>query len=521
MKRFLSLIMCLSCFVILQKNPVSAMQKPDSYYNTGSFVSHITQNKRACWISYLDIEQYLRDLDENSFRSEISRMYDVMLAYGMNTAIVHVRAFGDAIYPSKIFPLATYISSGRRRMSYDAFAIMVDLAHEKGLQIEAWINPYRLSKDAKTTKQCKQTDFYNTNRSYIVEYTNPAGETALSLDPAKEEARALIVAGIEEILLQYEVDGIHFDDYFYMDGMTGDLSAQDKMRNVNELILSVHQCTEKYKIPFGISPAGNVDYAKSIGADIEKWLSEPGYIDYIMPQLYWSNSYQVNDETVALYNERCMQWKELDTLGLPIYTGLALYRAGETDEQDLGWSLSDTNLKEQWDFAASAGYEGYCLFRYAWLEKEVSSSELENLGLCFEQTEQTKPENTTEPSTPESSTPEPSVVYQDVNEENQILVQLYKTDGTSCILKRACHSFVIEARDVKDITITYLNAPNEDCIAFYRTKCADGTWNRWVSDGNFSNFKQFCTIVEVEIMRIPYKTVKNTCFFVDRCYNNY
>lgn len=507
MKRYVSLVMYLLCFIILQKSPVSAMQEPDFCC------------KRACWISYLDFEQYLQDLDQKAFESEISRMYDVILSQGLNTVIVQVRAFGDAIYPSEIFPTASYISSARTPLSYDALAIMIHIAHEKGLYFEAWINPYRLSKDDQTTQCYKETIFYNKNDDLILEYMNSSNETALSLDPANNMARQIIVDGVEEILEKYDVDAIHFDDYFYMEHMADNLTKEQKMQNVNILIRMVHECTKAHDVPFGISPAGNVDYAKSIGADIETWLRDLGYVDYIMPQLYWSDNYIMNEERVPLYSNRCKQWMELNVLDLPIYTGLGLYRVEKNDATDLGWSMQDTNLKEQFEIANAYGYDGYCLFRYAWLEKSCANKELSNLKQYIDEHYNLLEDDKKSDSLSEFKIVPENYSYdaatQTICATGEILIRIYKTDGTTFLLKRPCESFYIEEKNIKDIQITYLNASNENCMAFYRTKRSDGVWNRWVFDGNFTNFEQYCTIVELEIMRIPRKHVKNTCFFVN------
>ena len=301
--------------------------------------------------------------------------------------------------------------------------------------------------------------------------------------------------------------------------MADNLTKEQKMQNVNILIRMVHECTKAHDVPFGISPAGNVDYAKSIGADIETWLRDLGYVDYIMPQLYWSDNYIMNEERVPLYSNRCKQWMELNVLDLPIYTGLGLYRVEKNDATDLGWSMQDTNLKEQFEIANAYGYDGYCLFRYAWLEKSCANKELSNLKQYIDEHYNLLEDDKKSDSLSEFKIVPENYSYdaatQTICATGEILIRIYKTDGTTFLLKRPCESFYIEEKNIKDIQITYLNASNENCMAFYRTKRSDGVWNRWVFDGNFTNFEQYCTIVELEIMRIPRKHVKNTCFFVN------
>ncbi len=342
-----------------------------------------SEEMRACWISYIDIQSVLLDLDEESFRNKLSDMYDKVVSNNMNTVIVQVRPMGDAIYPSDYFPWSSYISSNRKNPGYDPLFIMIELAHERGLRFEAWINPYRLSHNDTTTNSFKDTKYYEMFQRYTIEYENAAGETCLSLDPSKEEAVQLILCGVCEVVNNYEVDGIHFDDYFYVPGMADGLPQSDKMEYVNNLIRKVYyniKCIDK-DVSFGISPAGNISYTMSQGTDIETWLSNEGYVDYIMPQIYWTDSYVTGDELGSMFSNRCREWSKLNKIGIPMYVGLALYRVGEESDVDLGWGMCDTNLAVQYGKALSYGYKGYALFRYMWLEYDTASAELENLNM--------------------------------------------------------------------------------------------------------------------------------------------
>ncbi len=337
-------------------------------------------DRRACWISFLDMQVYLLDLSEEEFTKKINDMYDKVIQYGMNTVIVHVRAMGDAMYPSEFFPISVYIDSDRR-MDYDPLDIMVELAHDKGLFFEAWINPYRLSKNEVTTESYKATEFYEKYKDITIEYEDAAGETCLSLDPSKENTNQLICNQVREIIENYDVDGIHFDDYFYMPNMVEELDDSTKKSYVNSMVKQVYETVKLVDstVTFGISPAGNTDSARSQGADIDTWLSIPGYVDYIMPQIYWSDSYMMDGVLTTLYSDRCEEWMELNLLDIPIYSGLALYRVGEDSETDLGWSEADDNLMKQYKIAYNMGYDGFALFRYEWLEMEISGAELSNL----------------------------------------------------------------------------------------------------------------------------------------------
>jgi uncharacterized lipoprotein YddW (UPF0748 family) len=328
------------------------------------------------------------DKGEAEFEETVSAIYDRLTGYGIDTVIVQVRPMGDAIYPSEYFPVSAYISSDRTLSDYDPLQIMVDMAHEKGLYIEAWVNPYRLSRSDETTESYKQLDVYDTYSDYIYEYTNPDGETCLSLEPSSQKSIDLIVAGVQEIVDNYDVDGIHFDDYFYVDGMhdgTGGhddaISTEEKMTYIDSMISQVYEAVKECDpgCTFGVSPAGNLTAAKSQGADIDRWLSTPGYVDYIMPQIYWTDDYVTSDGTVTMFSDMANAWQSANALNLPVYVGLALYRAGEVSETDRGWSSCSDNLAKSWQTAQMLGYDGYALFRYEMFDYDSAAKELESL----------------------------------------------------------------------------------------------------------------------------------------------
>ena len=338
-------------------------------------------DKKACWISFLDIEETLRDKNAAEFTQKLSSMYDNVVKYGMNTVIVHVRAMGDAMYPSSYYPWSASLSTDRSAPEYDPLQIMVALAHEKNLKFEAWINPYRLSRDNKSTASFKATSYYEQFLPYTIKYKAPGGQTCLALDPARKETKDLITNGIKEIVRNYDVDGIHFDDYFYVSGMADSLDIATRKANVNALITQVYQTIKSINpaCTFGISPAGNPDNARTQGADIDTWLSAPGYIDYIMPQIYWTDIYVTSSGVKQMFTDRCSAWVQINKKQLPMYVGLALYRVGTSSKTDQGWATSSTNLAYQYVTAKQLGYSGYALFRYQWLEKTIAAEELNHL----------------------------------------------------------------------------------------------------------------------------------------------
>ncbi|MDE6618980.1 MAG: family 10 glycosylhydrolase [Lachnospiraceae bacterium] len=364
------LLTCIMLFSLLAVSPAMEISAKTA-----------ADNKKACWISFLDIEVLLQDKTEKEFRAKVADMYDNVAKYGMNTVIVHVRALGDAMYPSDYYPWAEYFTTDRSDPGYDPLQIMLDLAHQKNLKFEAWINPYRLSRDSESTTSFKATPYYELFRPFTIEYKASAKQTCLVLDPAKQETKDLITNGVKEIVSKYDVDGIHFDDYFYVSGMADGLDIASKKENVNALVSQVYETIKSINpnCTFGISPAGNPDNARNQGADIDTWLSTPGYIDYIMPQIYWTDIYKTSKGVEKMFTNRCTAWQEINKQDIPIYVGLALYQVGAKSKSDLGWATSDTNLAYQYLTAKQLGYDGYSLFRYEWLEKDIAAKELNNL----------------------------------------------------------------------------------------------------------------------------------------------
>ncbi|RDY26887.1 glycoside hydrolase family 10 protein, partial [Lachnotalea glycerini] len=279
--------------------------------------------------------------------------YDTVLAQNINTVIVHVRAFGDAIYPSGYYKWANFITSDSDGPDYDPLKIMVEEAHKKGLSFQAWINPYRTSDGGR-------------------------------VNPASSSAVKKIVGGVEEIVRNYDIDGIHFDDYFYLS--TDSTSQSVKMKNVNNMIRQVYAKIKSIKsnVLFGISPAGNIEYAQSIGCDVDTWLSESGYVDYICPQLYWSDDYVTKSGvSTKMFTNTMKQWTSINQNNTALYAGLALYKVGVSLEtawgNDYGWGNSTSNLYNQYKSAKSAGYAGYSLYRYGSFSLPAAKKELANL----------------------------------------------------------------------------------------------------------------------------------------------
>lgn len=311
---------------------------------------------RAVWVSFFEYEGAgLKNQPESTFRINADKMFRNIRNNGCNTVFFHVRAFDDAIWPSDNFDFSSYM--GDWEPDYDPLAILVESAHKYKLSFHAWMNPYRITK----------------KKVY---------------DPAEQSTNSRILLAVREVIDQYPVDGIHFDDYFYPSkghkqySKYSSISQKKKMEYTNAMVRSVHDTVKQKSasLQFGISPAGNVEYCESIGADVKTWMSVPGYIDYIVPQIYWSNSYLMGGSMTRLFDQRLSQWKSLNTANITMYIGLGLYRGGMNDRLDTGWKKSSKVVASEISKTRrSDKVSGYALFSYESLYKSSCRKEVKNM----------------------------------------------------------------------------------------------------------------------------------------------
>ncbi|QHQ62322.1 family 10 glycosylhydrolase [Anaerocolumna sedimenticola] len=371
-------------------------------------VVNVVLEFRAVWISYLEYMNYGKDgFTEASFESAIDKMFDKVVDMNMNAVVVHVRPFGDAMYNSEYFPWSRYASGTQGTdPGFDPLEYMVKAAHERGLQIHAWLNPYRVTTASTDyTKLSKDNparvwhdDKDKTNDRNVLSY---AGN--LYYNPASKEVQNLITNGVKEIVQNYDVDGIHFDDYFYpslgssyatnfdaaeyktyvsecKESKKTALSIADWRRNnVNTLVKGIYSAIKKIdsSVQFGISPGGFYDSLTSnLGyyVDYKTWLSSDKYIDYICPQIYWtfSNSSYPFDKTL----DKWLSFRTSSTVKM--YVGIATYKAGSTLEKD--WKNNTNELKEQVEYSRDTGkVDGFIFFRYDFFNNKTTKPGVDKL----------------------------------------------------------------------------------------------------------------------------------------------
>lgn len=342
-----------------------------AFYGPGAVTSQAkgkTDELRGVWVSYCDFQRLgLANKNEKSFRSNYNAFLNKAKKDHLNAIYFHVRSFDDAAWKSKTFPAmkalkwnASRSKSAAKTYTYDPMKIAVELTHKKGMEFHAWLNPYR-----------KTTNYY--------------------LDPGYGTTRDRIVKAVNEIMA-YKVDGIHFDDYFYNakvgyvnlrnKRVAGKPSYSTRQNNVSILVRRVHSAVKKAdkNAVFGISPQGNMQNAKNLGCDIKKWMSTNGYVDYIMPQLYWTDNWGSMGNT-KMFTRTLNNWtaKGLNKVGMPVYIGFAVYKSsGWTG--DPGWRRSSSNLSKQLKMLRKKKCDGYVLFSAKELYRKGASKEISNLN---------------------------------------------------------------------------------------------------------------------------------------------
>ncbi len=308
---------------------------------------------KAVWISYLELQTMLTGKSREDFTASVQTAYQNVAALGLNTVIVQVRPFGDAIYPSRYFPWSAYAKGYGEDPGYDPLAILIEEAHRLGLSFHAWLNPYRGQTEEEAEKTAADYPFakWYHGQEKGTNIVNLSGRWYYN--PGVEAVRQLIIGGIKELVLYYEVDGIHMDDYFYpiTDAAFDDALYQEyrsqggslelaawRRENVNALLRDAYLAIKKINdgVMFGVSPQANISNNFNLQyADVIRWCSTAGYLDYICPQIYYSFKSETTD-----FDEALNQWVKLaEQSAIKLYVGVAPYKLGREDK----WACTDAS----------------------------------------------------------------------------------------------------------------------------------------------------------------------------------
>lgn len=379
-KIFISAIMILCTSCAVPENYGQAEESVTSYVQEMEQL-HIDSDKEytplnyinqiGMWFPYMHFEEYMYGKTEDEFRTAVREKFAEAQKESVNTVYLHIHPCGDAYYRSEIFPSGTYLDG-----DYDPLEIMTEEAHALGLSVHAWLNPLR----CQTVEQMQ-----NMPESFIVRQwaENPECHFVENvndrwyLNPAYDETVQLICDAVEEITDNYNIDGIHIDDYFYpttdpefdrtaFENSGSDSLEQWRTENCTRFVKAIYDTVKKHdkNILFGISPQGNIDADyKTQYADVRLWGAESGYCDYIVPQIYF-----------GFQNETCpfapvlAEWEALvSDENVMLIIGLGAYKLGQEDkwagvagEQE--WIENPDIIKQQIELVNSSSAVGYALY---------------------------------------------------------------------------------------------------------------------------------------------------------------
>lgn len=351
------------------------------------------EETRAIFVSYIELNKYIKGNDYEISKRNIRKIIKNIKSLKCNTIILQVRSASDAIYKSNIYPMSLNIVNTEYDDYYDVLDYFIKESHKSNVKVIAWINPYRIRTTCDKTTITEKNPAYKYLDTDIVYINN-----GIYYNPSKQETEDLIVKGVEEVL-NYDVDGILFDDYFYPDNNIDKKDYEEYIKNnefieekdyrlniVNKMVKRVYKICKNKNIKFGISPDGNIDnnYNKNY-ADVKSWLKSNEYIDFIMPQIYYGFYNSTRD-----YIKVTKEWENLiENKDIELYIALAFYKVGMEDKYAKSgfneWIDNDNIIMREILLSRNLkNYKGFSLFRYENIFNEeiytkTSIKEIENL----------------------------------------------------------------------------------------------------------------------------------------------
>lgn len=349
----------------------------------------------AVWFTYKEIQELCNESkSEEELKNNVSAILTALKKYKVNNIFLHVRAFDDCFYSSSIFNVSDYCKDENGNLKFDILRYFIEAAEKHNIYVHAWLNPYRIRNDNQTDKVAPSSFAgemlaENSDDERII-----VTDSSIYYNPAYPEVQNYVLKGIREILENYDVRGIHIDDYFYpatdeeidksiynnYNKNGGVLNLADFRRNaVNSLVSSIYSLVKSYddNILVSISPSADIEknYNNSY-ADVELWALNEGYADILIPQLY----YGFNHSTMP-FNDLLDEWMALQNGDTKIVIGLAVYKAGIEDAYALDgsneWIENNDIIAKQINQISTAKAFGWSYFSASYLYENISK-ELEN-----------------------------------------------------------------------------------------------------------------------------------------------
>ena len=356
---------------------------------------------RGVWISTVYNLDFPVKATTNSqtLKNYIDSLIENCVNLGFNNVILQVSPCSDAIYPSEILPWSKYLTGKQGTApdnGFDPLQYWVEQCHKNSLKIHAWINPYRITKVSSDFEELSENHPAVKNPSWVVKYS----DGNYYYDPSVPQVRELVNSVVTEILQNYDVDGIHLDDYFYPGSDFDDAANYEKYNqgqfsniadwrrdNVNTLIRQLYSTVHSVKpgVVFGVSPSGIWENSKNdsrgsdtsgrasysqLYADSLKWVKS-GWLDYVIPQIYWEFGAIGSD-----YKVLCDWWSEaVSGTNVKLYIGLADYKTNDASA-DSAW-YNGAEIKRQLEYNSGAsGISGEAHFRIGTITQNTALSQI-------------------------------------------------------------------------------------------------------------------------------------------------
>lgn len=334
------------------------------------------QSVRGVWVSTVANIDVPKGLPENEYKEYLTKMIENIASYNINTIIFQVRPNNDAFYPSKLNPWSRYITGEEGKdPGFDVLKYVIEEAKKHDIKVHAWMNPYRVSQASldqlnMTKEEYLATLAPNNFARLHPEHTILDGANKIILSPSHPEVIDFVTKTIMEVVDNYDVEGVHIDDYFYpyakipkereqedyLKYRLDETQCLDDFRrmNVNKMIKNIHDALKNSfsknnkKVLFGISPfaiyrtnsaileggwekgsynaAGALQCYSELYSDVYLWMKE-NWIDYVVPQVYFP--FERKDVT---YHDLTKWWSDTcNETHTTLYIGMGLYQMGSNE----------------------------------------------------------------------------------------------------------------------------------------------------------------------------------------------
>ncbi len=395
-----------------------------------SFTSVYSQSNkrfiRGVWIATVANIDWptQKGLSSENQKQEMINLLDNVRKYNMNTVVFQIRPTADAFYKSKFEPYSHWLTGDQGQdPGYDPLQFTIDECHKRGLNIHVWLNPYRINNDTVGYNTYAKDHIMNKHPEWVINYGK-----AKYFNPGLDEVREFTCNVVKDIVSNYDIDAIHMDDYFYPYKIAGQEFPDSitfakhsrgfkdvgdwRRNNVNLIIKEINETIKSVKpwVEFGISPfaiwrnktedpRGSDTRAMTnydgLYADILLW-QEKGWIDYVLPQLYFNIGYEIADYAVLA------DWWSKYNYGANVYAGLAPYRVSKNAKQkewhnskelirQIKRNMSDPNIKGEIYFSVKSLFDN----PEVKLEKQLTKKEYKYLCISPEnnRVKRIEPEN--------------------------------------------------------------------------------------------------------------------------------